>query len=82
MVAPIAVCKPPRDISGAATGRWDKPRAYLTRSLLNPHQHASKPTQEEQPAVVPLFIQFRLEFRETELLADLLRHWLLDIFWQ
>jgi hypothetical protein len=28
-----------------------------------------------KPAVAPAFIQFRLEFGETEILADLPRHW-------
>jgi hypothetical protein len=33
---------------------------------------------EKKPAVVPSFVQFRLEFGDSEILADLPRHWQID----
>ncbi len=51
------------------------PKRHVPRPLEIGRAHSRSLTK---PAVVPAFIQLRLEFRETEILPDLLRHWYIE----
>jgi hypothetical protein len=60
------------------------PMKKSAKAPLYPSSQASEEHTQmisnKKPAVLPAFVQFRLEFGETEILSDLSRHRKLDIF--
>jgi hypothetical protein len=59
-----------------------KVRQSATLDILSSLGRAHTDDIETKPAVVPAFVQFRLEFGETEILSDLSRDWEFDGFGQ
>jgi hypothetical protein len=56
---------------------------YLEMAVSSENNPSFGPANlKTKPALIPAFIQLRLEFGEAEILADFSIHWLLDYFGQ